>query len=158
MILKWSKKLSHFGRNVWKCRLRNTVTVSFNTTVRQMTEIFQWPKCLSKKWSKCLSAKKTDFKQVIFVVKRVNTASKPNAPSAACFLVVNDNTWGRASYAPGRAPSGSAARGRRWASRWTAWKSGADFRCPDSVPACRRFGTIRWTWFRRPAPNEQRAT
>jgi len=33
----------------------NTVTVSFNTTVRQMTEMSQWPKCLSNKWPKCLS-------------------------------------------------------------------------------------------------------
>jgi len=32
--------------------------VSFNTTVRQMTEMFQWPKCLSKKWPKCFSGKK----------------------------------------------------------------------------------------------------
>jgi len=35
----------------------NTVTVSFNTTVRQMTEMSQWPKCLSNKWTKCLSEK-----------------------------------------------------------------------------------------------------
>jgi len=27
--------------------------VSFNTSVRQMTEMFQWPKCLSKKRLKC---------------------------------------------------------------------------------------------------------
>jgi len=26
----------------------NIVTASFDTTVRQMTEISQWPKCLSK--------------------------------------------------------------------------------------------------------------
>jgi len=32
--------------------------VSFNTTVRQMTKMFQWPKCLSRKWSKCLSQRK----------------------------------------------------------------------------------------------------
>ena len=47
------KKLSHFGQNVWKCRLRSTVLVSFNTSVIQMTEMFQWPKCL-KKWPKRL--------------------------------------------------------------------------------------------------------
>jgi len=35
----------------------NTVTASFNTTVRQMTEKSQWPKCLGKKWQKCLSEK-----------------------------------------------------------------------------------------------------
>jgi len=31
----------------------NTVMVSFNTTVRQMTKMFQWPKCLSKKKTGC---------------------------------------------------------------------------------------------------------
>jgi len=30
---------------------------SFNTTVRQMTEKFHWPKCLSRKWPKCFSEK-----------------------------------------------------------------------------------------------------
>jgi len=35
----------------------HTVTVSFNTTVRQMTKMSQWPKCLTKKWPKCLSNK-----------------------------------------------------------------------------------------------------
>jgi len=35
------EKLSHFGQNVWKQRLKNTVTASFSTTVRQMTELFQ---------------------------------------------------------------------------------------------------------------------
>jgi len=33
----------------------NTVTASLNITVRQMTEMFQWPICLGKKWPKCLS-------------------------------------------------------------------------------------------------------
>jgi len=28
---------------------------SFNTTLRQMIEMFQWPKCLSKKWPKCFN-------------------------------------------------------------------------------------------------------
>jgi len=32
--------------------------VSFNTTVRQMTKMFQWPKCLSKN-DRNVSAKKT---------------------------------------------------------------------------------------------------
>ena len=27
----------------------NTAMVSFNTAVRQMTDMFQWPKCLRKK-------------------------------------------------------------------------------------------------------------
>jgi len=31
---------------------------SFDTTVRQMTEMFQWAKYLSKKWPKCLIEKK----------------------------------------------------------------------------------------------------
>jgi len=35
----------------------NIVTASFNVTVRQMTEISQWPKCLSKNLPKCLSEK-----------------------------------------------------------------------------------------------------
>jgi len=34
-----------FKNTVWA---KNTVVASFNTTVRQMTEMFQWPKCLSK--------------------------------------------------------------------------------------------------------------
>jgi len=33
--------LSHFGQNVLKYTLMNTVTASFNTTVRQLTEISQ---------------------------------------------------------------------------------------------------------------------
>jgi len=36
----------------------STVTASFNTTVRQMTKMLQWPICHSKKWPKCLSEKK----------------------------------------------------------------------------------------------------
>jgi len=32
--------------------------VSFDTTVRKMTEMFWWPKCLSKNWTKFLSEKK----------------------------------------------------------------------------------------------------
>lgn len=34
-------KLSPFGQNVWKCRLKNTVTTSFDTTLRQMTKTSQ---------------------------------------------------------------------------------------------------------------------
>jgi len=37
----------------------NTVMVSFNTIMGQMTEMFPWPICLHKKWPKCLSDKKT---------------------------------------------------------------------------------------------------
>jgi len=40
-----------------------TVMASFTTTVRQMAEMSQWPKCLSKKWPKRLSEKKTAFNQ-----------------------------------------------------------------------------------------------
>jgi len=35
----------------------NTVTASFHTTMRQMTAMSQWPKCLSKKSPKYLSEK-----------------------------------------------------------------------------------------------------
>ena len=52
MILKWPKKWSHFNQNVWKYRLRNTVTVSFNTTVRQMINCFS---------DQNVSVKKTDL-------------------------------------------------------------------------------------------------
>jgi len=52
------KKLSHFGQNVWKYMPLNTVTASFDETARQMTEMFPWPKCRSKKWPKCPSEKK----------------------------------------------------------------------------------------------------
>ena len=42
---KWfwndQKKLSQYGRNVWKYRLMDTVMASFNITVRQMSEMFQ---------------------------------------------------------------------------------------------------------------------
>jgi len=43
--------VSYFGQNVWKYRLTNTVTVSFNAIMRQMTEI-----SLQRKRPKCLSA------------------------------------------------------------------------------------------------------
>ena len=56
------KNLSHFGQNVWIYRLKNTVVVSCNTTVRQMTEMFQWPKCLSKKMTEMHQRKKTRYK------------------------------------------------------------------------------------------------
>jgi len=34
-----------------------SVVGSFNTTMVQMTEISQWPKCFRKKWQRCLSKK-----------------------------------------------------------------------------------------------------
>jgi len=36
-----------------------TVTASFNTAVRQMTEMFQWPKISQQKNDRNVSAKKT---------------------------------------------------------------------------------------------------
>jgi len=38
------KKLSWFGHDVWKYRLVNTVTGSFNNIVRQMIKMSQWKK------------------------------------------------------------------------------------------------------------------
>jgi len=43
-----TEKNCRFGQNVRKYRLVNTVTASFYTTVRQITEMFQWPVCHSK--------------------------------------------------------------------------------------------------------------
>jgi len=37
----YRKKLSHFHQNIWKYRLKNTVTMSFNTKVRQVTKMTQ---------------------------------------------------------------------------------------------------------------------
>ena len=34
------KILSHFGQNVWSYKLMNTATASYNTVVRQMTNMF----------------------------------------------------------------------------------------------------------------------
>jgi len=56
-VFEMTEKNCHFDQNVWKYRLMNTCTASFDTTVRQMTEMSQWPKCHSKKWPKCLSDK-----------------------------------------------------------------------------------------------------
>jgi len=47
------KNFSHFGQSVKKYRLMNTVTISFNTIVRQMTEMSQ------QKLSKMSQRKKT---------------------------------------------------------------------------------------------------
>jgi len=41
IFFKRPKKLSHFGHDVRKHRLENTVTASFNTSVRQTTEMSQ---------------------------------------------------------------------------------------------------------------------
>jgi len=55
------QKLSHFGQNVWKYRLISTVAAGFDTTVRQMTEKSQGPKCLWAKNDRNVSAKKTQI-------------------------------------------------------------------------------------------------
>ena len=47
-------KLSHFGQNVWRGRLLNTVTASFNITVRK------WPKFLSKPMTEMLKKAGSD--------------------------------------------------------------------------------------------------
>jgi len=39
----------------------NTATVHFTTAVRQMTEMFQWPKCLSKRMTDMYQRKKTEL-------------------------------------------------------------------------------------------------
>jgi len=36
--------------------------VSFNTTVWQITKMFQWPKRLDKNWWQCFSQKKNRFR------------------------------------------------------------------------------------------------
>jgi len=61
-FLCYCAKTFFFGQNVWHYRLMNTAMASFNTTVRQMTEMFQWPKCRSKKMTKCISEKKAGAK------------------------------------------------------------------------------------------------
>jgi len=60
------KKLCHFGQNVWKYRIMDTVAANFNTTVRQMIEMFQWPKCPSKKMTEISQWKQTPGLESIF--------------------------------------------------------------------------------------------
>ena len=57
-IFEMTERISHFGQNAWKQRLMNTAMASLNTNARLMTEMFQWPKCRSKKnrlryWNLC---------------------------------------------------------------------------------------------------------
>ena len=61
------KKLCHFGQNVWKYGLKNAFMASFNTTMTHMTEMFQWPKCLSYKWPNVSAKKKQIQKHVIYL-------------------------------------------------------------------------------------------
>jgi len=51
--------LCQFSENECKHKQMNAVTVSFDTTMKQMTEMSQRPRCLRKKLVKCLSEKKT---------------------------------------------------------------------------------------------------
>jgi len=48
----------------------NTVKASFNATVRQMIEIYQWPKCLSKKSTEMSKRKKTAVEWFISFLTR----------------------------------------------------------------------------------------
>jgi len=48
-LLVIRKKSSPTGHNVWKYRLVSTVMASFNTTMKQMIEISQWPNVSAKK-------------------------------------------------------------------------------------------------------------
>jgi len=43
----------------------NTVMVNV-TTIMKMTEMFQWPICLSKKWLKCFSKKTASSQSTYF--------------------------------------------------------------------------------------------
>jgi len=91
------KILSHFGQNVWKYRLKNTVMVSFDTTVRQMTEMFQCPKCLSKKWPKCFSEKKQAYTML--------TSKIDNLMELINYFVVlffSRNFWTRSTRKPSK--------------------------------------------------------
>jgi len=59
----WSRHPRYIGSAVY--RLKNTFTTSCNTTVKQMTEMFQWPTCLSKKWPKCFSENKLAWEYIL---------------------------------------------------------------------------------------------
>ena len=54
MMLKWPKKFSRFGQNVWKYKLIKTDTARLNTNVRQMIEMFP---------ERFVSAKMTEMSQ-----------------------------------------------------------------------------------------------
>ena len=60
--LKWTKKFNSIRSECVKIWARKTVTAGFNTTAWQMTEMFQWPTFLSKKWPKCFSDQKFSAK------------------------------------------------------------------------------------------------
>jgi len=47
----------------------NTATQSFNITVRQMTEMFQWPKCPSKKLTEISQRHKKSWIAIWIVVQ-----------------------------------------------------------------------------------------
>ena len=58
--IKWS----HFGQNVWKYRLMNTVTASFNKSVRQTSEMSSQKKL--NPWDSCLR------RQQLYMCKLLN--------------------------------------------------------------------------------------
>jgi len=69
----------------------NTAMVTFNITVKQMTEMFHWPKYLSKKWLKCLGVKKTGSVGVDKMLlhsscMQTTCARKPNEASQDSYL------------------------------------------------------------------------
>ena len=62
MFLKWQKNFINlviFRQNFWKNKLMNSVATSFNTAVRQMTEMSQ-----QKKWLKYLKYGKRSLKHL----------------------------------------------------------------------------------------------
>jgi len=92
MCLKWPKKLSNFGQNVWKYRLTNTVTSNLDTTLRQMTEMSQWPKGLSKNMTEMSQRKK----QVTSGLWRLSSLACARGHAtifhSECWWWINDNS------------------------------------------------------------------
>jgi len=89
-ICLWNdqKDLSHFGQIVWKYKLMNTVTASFNTTVRQMTEMTN----VTVKIDQNVSAKKKQILTNIYLIKCDNfiprvTKSQFIEKSLKCWLI-----------------------------------------------------------------------
>jgi len=72
-FLNDQKKLSHFGQNVWKYMLMIIFTVSFNTTVRQMTEMSQWKK---KNSSRLICGKLSQTTVIQKIVKKTSSLEK----------------------------------------------------------------------------------
>jgi len=65
-VFEMTEKIKPFWLDVWKYKLINTVMASFNTVVRELTEIYEWPKCLvSAKMTEMSQRKKTAFEKKI---------------------------------------------------------------------------------------------